>query len=93
MSLAKSQLFLSVIRGHFQAILGPFQAISRRFRGSLVDCDDNCQQSGGNLDVFDPPLSFWGMASPEAGALWNWLTSATYTKANVSGTAFSAEYI
>ena len=25
--------------------------------------------SGGNLDVFDPPLSFWGMEHPEAGAL------------------------
>jgi hypothetical protein len=45
--------------------------------------------SGGNLDVFDPPLSFWGMASPEAGALWNWLTSATYSKASLNGTAIA----
>ena len=41
--------------------------------------------SGGNLDVFEPPLSFWGMAQPESGTLWNWLTSATYAKGNVRG--------
>ena len=41
--------------------------------------------SGGNLDVFDPPKSFWGMAHPEAGALWNWLTSATYAKSALNG--------
>jgi hypothetical protein len=41
--------------------------------------------SGGNLGVFEPPLSFWGMAHPEAGALWNWLTSVSYTAENVSG--------
>ena len=29
--------------------------------------------------VFDPPGSFWGVNSPEAGGQWNWLTSITYT--------------
>lgn len=77
--------------------------------------------SGGNLDVFDPPQSFWGMvrdsrqclslalplsffvkavplacgphlqAHPEAGALWNWLTSATYTAANVTGVSVAPD--
>ena len=35
--------------------------------------------------MFDPPKSFWGMAHPEAGALWNWLTSATYAKSALNG--------
>jgi hypothetical protein len=31
------------------------------------------------------------MQHPEEGALWNWLTSATYARANVSGVAVAAD--
>ena len=51
--------------------------------------------SGGHLSgVYDPPVSNWGMAAPNAGSQWNWLTSITYptdSMKNASGLAKMAE--